>query len=134
MGKSVFRTAVLVTCLVVAAFVVGAFRGGTAHAQTGITCIQNQFTGVVTCFQNGVTTAAPGPQPGCIIDQFGNVICAPYARPQFQQPIVLVPQGTFIGQPFFFTTQPFFTTTQPFFPFGLPPNCVFTIFGTVACF
>ncbi|SRR5579883_3323202 len=128
-----FTVGLSVFALVAVMFVAGALRSPAAHAQTGIDCIQNPLTGVVTCFQTGVTVPAPV-QPGCIVDQFGNVLCAAYAKPQLQQPIVLVPQQPFSNVPFFFTTQPFFTTTQPFFPFGLPPNCVLTIFGTVACF
>lgn len=133
MGKRFFRTTLITASLVAVMFVAGALHSSGAHAQTGLNCVQNPFTGVVTCFQTGVTTTTPAAQPGCIIDQFGNVLCAPFAAPQFQQPIVLVPQQPFSNVPFFFNTQPFFTTS-PFFPFGLPPNCVMTIFGTVACF
>ncbi|HZQ37989.1 MAG TPA: hypothetical protein VFD32_18825 [Dehalococcoidia bacterium] len=134
MKRRSMKVGLSVVALVAVMFVAGALRSPAAHAQTGINCVQNPFTGVVTCFQTGVTTTTPAAQPGCIVDQFGNVLCAPYARPQLQQPIVLVPQQPFSNVPFFFTTQPFFTTGQPFFPFGIPSNCVLTIFGTVACF
>ncbi|HLZ68918.1 MAG TPA: hypothetical protein VKV26_03310 [Dehalococcoidia bacterium] len=125
MGKTLLRTALLASSLLVAVFVVGAFSSGTAHAQTGVTCVQNPFTGVVTCFQtvNPFTPAqTQSPVPGCTFDAFGDLLCANGASPFAPAQPLLVAQQ-----------QPVVFVQQPFFPFVLPPGCFFTIFGTIIC-